>query len=186
MEEKQQILLHSCCGPCSSSVLERLTQEYEVTLFYYNPNIAPEEEYRHRLETQKQLLADCPFAKDVRLIEGVYDPETFYRAAQGLENEPEGGSRCTECFRLRLRETARTAAENGIPLITTTLTVSPHKNAPLINELGEAIAAEYGVEWLHSDFKKKDGYLRSIRLSAEYGLYRQDYCGCVFSRRDRS
>lgn len=180
---KKKLLIHSCCGPCSSAVLERLHDEYDVTVFYYNPNIAPPEEYARRLDTQREIIAKLPFGGEIGLIEGPYEPDVFLSAVKGLESEPEGGRRCAVCFDLRLLRTAQCAAERGFELFTTTLTISPHKNAPLINEIGERIAAGCGVPWLYSDFKKKDGYLRSIRLSEEYGLYRQNYCGCAFSIR---
>ena len=183
-DKKPRLLLHSCCGPCSTSVVTQLVENYSVTVFYYNPNIGPEEEYRLRLENQKKFLREYDPAGAVGFVEGAYDPERFYAAARGLEAEKEGGARCTECFKLRLAETARRAAADGFDLFTTTLTVSPHKNAPLINAIGGGLAEEYGVPWLSSDFKKKDGYLRSIKLSKEYGLYRQHYCGCIFSLND--
>ena len=175
--EKEMLALHSCCGPCSSYVLECLTHHFDVTLYYYNPNIHPKEEYEHRLSEQKRLCA----ALGVAFVECPYDPETYFDAVRGLEQEKEGGKRCSACFDLRLRYTAQKAKEAGIVLFTTTLTVSPHKNAEEINRIGNGIAEEYGIRWLPCDFKKKEGYKRSIELSREYGLYRQDYCGCVFS-----
>jgi predicted adenine nucleotide alpha hydrolase (AANH) superfamily ATPase len=177
--ERPRLLLQSCCGPCSSYVLEYLTRYFEVTLLYYNPNIQPEEEYRKRLETQRQLLTRFP---RVRLLECPYDGEAYTAAVKGLEGEPEGGERCTECFRLRLAYAAHVAAEGGFPYYCTTLTVSPHKDAARLNAIGEELGARCGVCWLPSDFKKREGYKRSIELSREYGLYRQDYCGCLFSR----
>ena len=173
-----RLLLQSCCGPCSSYVLEYLTAYFDVTVLYYNPNIRPQAEYEKRLETQKQLLAAMPLARPVKLVEPGGRGEEFEAAARGLEAEPEGGARCTRCFMLRLEETARQAAQGGFDFFGTTLTVSPHKNAPLLNEIGEALAGRYGVAWLPSDFKKRCGYLRSIQLSKQYGLYRQEYCGC--------
>ncbi len=173
-----RLLLQSCCGPCSSYVLEYLTAYFDVTLLYYNPNIRPEAEYERRLATQKQLLAAMPLARPVTLMETGWRGEEFEAAARGLESEPEGGARCTRCFMLRLEETARQAAMGGFDYFGTTLTVSPHKNAPLLNEIGAALSMRYGVNWLPSDFKKRGGYLRSIQLSKQYGLYRQEYCGC--------
>lgn len=173
-----RLLLQSCCGPCSSYVLEYLTAYFDVTVLYYNPNIRPQAEYEKRLETQKQLLAAMPLARPVKLVEPGWRGEEFEAAARGLEAEPEGGARCTRCFMLRLEETARQAAQGGFDFFGTTLTVSPQKNAPLLNEIGEALAGRYGVAWLPSDFKKRGGYLRSIQLSKQYGLYRQEYCGC--------
>jgi predicted adenine nucleotide alpha hydrolase (AANH) superfamily ATPase len=176
---KPRLLLHSCCGPCSSYVLEYLTRYFDVTLLYYNPNIQPRAEYDLRLENQRKLLRAFP---EVTLMPCGYDGAAYDDAAKGLEGEPEGGARCAACFRLRLSFTARIAAENGFEFFCTTLTVSPHKNAPLINALGEELGEKYGVRWLASDFKKRGGYQRSIALSAEHGLYRQNYCGCLFSR----
>jgi predicted adenine nucleotide alpha hydrolase (AANH) superfamily ATPase len=173
-----RLLLQACCGPCSSYVLEVLTQYYDVTLFYYNPNIRPEAEYEKRLETVKQLLTRMETPRPVHLLEPGWRGAEFIQAVRGLEGEPEGGARCPVCFRLRLQETARLAREGGYDFFGTTLTVSPHKNAAALNEIGEDLAKQYGVKWLPSDFKKRNGYLRSIQLSKQYGLYRQDYCGC--------
>ena len=175
---RPRLLLQACCGPCSSYVLEYLTRHFDVTALYYNPNIRPEAEYEKRLATLKQLLAAMPMEHPPVLMEPGWRGEEFLRAARGLEAEPEGGARCAVCFRLRLGQTARMAAEGGYDFFGTTLTVSPHKNAPLINDIGFALQEEYGVRWLPSDFKKRDGYLRSIQLSKEYDLYRQEYCGC--------
>ncbi len=179
------LLLHSCCAPCSSYVLEYLSQYFQITVFYYNPNIYPEEEYFRRVAEQKRLIGEMPLPNPVRFLEGRFDPSEYYEAVRGLEQVPEGGERCRACFRLRLDETARLTAERGFDYFTTTLTISPLKNAAALNEIGEALASEYGVRWLPSDFKKKNGYKRSIELSAEYDLYRQDYCGCVFSKKER-
>ena len=179
--EKPGLLLHSCCGPCSSYVLEYLTRYFDVTLLFYGPNIQPEAEYRKRLYWQRETLSHFP---GVKLMECSYDGEAFEAAARGLEAEPEGGARCTKCFRLRMEETAKRAAAGGIPWFCTTLSVSPHKDAERINRIGAELEARYGVRWLPSDFKKRNGYLRSIRLAQEFGLYRQDWCGCRFSRRE--
>jgi len=176
-DRKPTLLLHSCCGPCSSYVLEYLTQYFDVTLLYYNPNIQPESEYEKRLYYQRELLRHIP----AKLMECSYDGERFDTAAAGLEQEPEGGTRCTRCFILRLEETARRAAAGGFDYFCTTLTVSPHKDAERINRIGAEIGTRLGVRWLPSDFKKRDGYLRSIRLAQQYGLYRQDWCGCRYS-----
>lgn len=185
---EKNLFLHSCCAPCSSYVLEYLSVYFPITVFYYNPNISFAEEYRHRLAEQKHLI-DCLNREGgrylIRVIEGDYVPERFFAMAKGLEECPEGGQRCEGCFKLRLEETARQAAAAGADYFTTTLTISPLKNAPLLNRIGEEMAATYGVPWLPSDFKKRNGYKRSVELSAEYGLYRQDYCGCVYSKRDR-
>ena len=175
------LLLHSCCGPCSSAVLERLTAHFRVTVLYYNPNIEPEEEYRHRLAEQERLLSLLP--GEIPLLNCAYDHEAFSAFAEAMADCPEGGDRCLACFALRLNETARRAAENGFEYFTTTLSVSPHKNAEAVNRIGEEAGRKAGVRYLMADFKKKDGYLRSLQLSREYGLYRQDYCGCLYSRR---
>lgn len=178
LQARPRLLLQACCGPCSSYVLEYLTRYFDVTALYYNPNIRPEAEYEKRLATLKQLLAAMPMEHPPVLLEPGWRGEDFLRAAWGLEAEPEGGARCAVCFRLRLGQTARMAAEGGYDFFGTTLTVSPHKNAQLINAIGFALQEEYGVRWLPSDFKKRNGYLRSIQLSREYDLYRQEYCGC--------
>ena len=176
--ERPRLLLQGCCGPCSSYVLEYLTRYFDITLLFYNPNIRPEAEYDKRLGALRDLLARMPLPNPVRLWEPGWRGSEFMDAVKGLENEPEGGTRCSVCFRLRLGETARLAAEGEYDFFGTTLTVSPHKNAALLNAIGEGLEARYGVRWLPSDFKKRDGYLRSIRLSKEYGIYRQEYCGC--------
>lgn len=182
-EQKPRLLLQGCCGPCSSYVLEYLTQYFDVTLLFYNPNIRPESEYDKRLAALKQLLAAMPEGAAVKLLEPGWRGGEYMAAVKGLENEPEGGARCAVCFRLRLEEAARLAAEGGYAFFGTTLTVSPHKNAALLNELGAALEKQYGVRWLPSDFKKRNGYLRSIQLSREYGIYRQEYCGCGLPER---
>ena len=183
--DKPRLLLHSCCAPCSSAVLETVAPYFALTVYYYNPNIAPREEYQKRVEEQKRLLLQMPLPGPVDFLEGPYEPDCFLQAVKGLEMVPEGGARCEKCFRLRLRKAAEAAKEGGFDFFTTTLTVSPLKNAPLLNQIGEEMAAKYGVRWLPSDFKKKEGYKRSITLSHQYGLYRQDYCGCAFSKRER-
>lgn len=180
-----RLLLHSCCAPCSSAVLEYLSEYFLITVLYFNPNIYPEEEFLHRIAEQKRLIAELPCKNPVSFEEHGWQQERFYAAVNGLEDVREGGERCFSCYRLRLEETARLAAEGGYDYFTTTLSVSPYKNAAKLNEIGEELAAKYGVAHLPSDFKKKDGYKRSIELSEKYGLYRQDYCGCVFSRRER-
>ncbi|MDO5539708.1 MAG: epoxyqueuosine reductase QueH [Eubacteriales bacterium] len=177
------LLLHSCCAPCSSYVLEYLSEYFEITVFYYNPNIYPEEEYRKRVEEQQRLISSMPFKHPVRFEEGQFDTARFYDAVRGMEKEQEGGKRCFACYRLRLEEAAKRAAQINADYFASTLTISPLKNAEVINEIGEELAKEYGVQWLPSDFKKKNGFKRSGELSAEYGLYRQNYCGCVFSQR---
>lgn len=176
---RPRLLLHSCCGPCSSYVLEYLTQYFEVYLSYYNPNIQPREEYELRLLNQKKVLERIP---GVTLVECGYDGEAYEKAAEGLENEPEGGARCTECFRLRLDFAVREAKRLGCDYCCTTLTVSPHKDAQRINALGKELCERCGVKWLPGDFKKRNGYKRSIELSREFDLYRQNYCGCLYSK----
>ena len=177
------MFLHSCCAPCSSYVLEYLSEYFEITVFYYNPNIYPKEEYLKRVAEQQKLIASMPTKHPVHFLEGDFEEQRYYEAVRGLEKEPEGGGRCQACFRLRLEETAKRAAQMQADYFATTLTISPLKNAAVINEIGEELAGKYGVSWLPSDFKKKNGFKRSGELSKEYGLYRQDYCGCVFSRR---
>lgn len=186
------LFLHSCCAPCSSAVLERLRAFFRITVFYYNPNISPREEYEFRKEEQKRLIealngmATTDIAADefyhIEMVDADYEPKLFLEAVKGLEKEPEGGARCRECFELRLSKTVAEAVERGADYVTTTLTISPLKNAALLNEIGEALCEGTYVKWLPSDFKKKDGYKRSIELSEEFGLYRQNYCGCAFSK----
>ena len=178
-ESGRKLMLHSCCGPCSSYVLEYLTQYFDVTLLFYNPNIKPETEYERRLYWQKKLIREMTFPRSVEIVEYGWQGEEFDKVAAGMENEPEGGARCLRCFRLRLERTAALAAERGFDWFGTTLTVSPHKNAEVLNSIGEQLGEKYAVRWLLSDFKKRDGYRRSVQLSEKYGLYRQDYCGCT-------
>lgn len=178
---KQRLLLHSCCGPCSSGVLEDLSKDFDVTIFYYNPNIYPKEEYEKRRDTQKQLLEELKPNINVGFVELPYDENEYLSVVEGLENEKEGGARCEKCFLLRMGKTALFAKENGYDLFTTTLSVSPHKNAKLLNEIGEILEKKYAIKYLVADFKKKNGYLKSIQNSKKYNLYRQNYCGCKFS-----
>lgn len=185
LEGRKSLLLHACCAPCSSYVLEYLTEFFDISLLYYNPNIFPESEYLKRVEQVKKLLSEMPLKSSVRLVEGRYDPKEFFELSKGLETVPEGGERCLKCYRLRLEEAAREAKKGGFDYFTTTLSISPHKNADKLNEIGEELEGQYGVKYLYADFKKKNGYKRSIELSRVYGLYRQDYCGCVFSKRQR-
>lgn len=182
IEGKPKLLLHSCCGPCSSHCLEILSRHFSVTVLWYNPNIQPKQEFDLRLLNQRKIIDGMPFENRVEILEIPYDDGEFLEVSKGLEGEKEGGLRCTECFKLRLGKTAKTAKEYGFDYFTTTLTVSPHKNAPLINEIGYDFQAKYGVKYLPADFKKKNGYKRSIELSKMYGLYRQNYCGCAFSK----
>ena len=179
------LLLHSCCGPCSSYVVTCLKDFFDVTVFYYNPNIFPLGEFKKRIEEQRSLIERMPAKHPISFIAGEYDSEKFYQMAKGLEQVPEGGERCFKCFELRLRKTAELAKKGNFDYFTTTLSISPLKNAQALNEIGERIAQETGVKYLDSDFKKKNGYKRSTELSKEYGLYRQDYCGCVYSKLER-
>lgn len=185
-EDMEPLLLHSCCGPCSTAVLERLIGEYQVTVFYYNPNITDFEEYEHRKRVQKEFIdaynSQNLLGAHIDFIEGDYDRDSFFEVAQGLESEPEGGLRCEQCFRLRLERTAQMAKKLGIHTFGTTLTVSPYKNYELITMIGTEFACKYDLDWLDRDFKKKAGYQRSIEMSKEYGLYRQHFCGCDFAR----
>ncbi|MEE1155008.1 MAG: epoxyqueuosine reductase QueH, partial [Acutalibacteraceae bacterium] len=178
------LLLHSCCAPCSSYVIEYLSNYFSITVYYYNPNIFPDKEYRYRAEEQKRLIESMPVKNKVTFLEGDYIPTLFFDTVKGLENEPEGGARCEKCFNLRLESTAQQAKNKGFDYFATTLTISPLKNAQVINNIGVQLSDKYGVKYLAGDFKKKNGYKRSIVLSKEYNLYRQNYCGCVFSKRD--
>ncbi len=195
-----KILLHACCAPCSSYCLEYLREHFDITVFFYNPNITSDGEYHKRVEEEKRLIAEYnrqveessfdgmnsdDRARKIEIIEGNYNPKDFYEYVRGYEECREGGDRCRKCFELRLTETARIAKERGFEYFTTTLTISPLKNADVLNEVGEMAAEKYGVVFLPSDFKKKNGYKRSIELSHKFGLYRQDFCGCSFSKAQR-
>lgn len=192
-EKRRSLLLHSCCAPCSSYVLEYLRPFFDITVFYYNPNITEQEEYRKRVAEQIRLIErmnlaatgqnDCQEMRTITVIEGPYEPDLFLQMAQGMEACPEGGGRCLGCYELRLRKTAELAKQQGFDYMTTTLSISPLKNAQKLNEIGQRLAEEYGIAHLPADFKKKNGYKRSVELSVEYGLYRQDYCGCIYSKR---
>ena len=179
---KPSLLLHSCCAPCSSYVLEYLAPYFNICDFYYNPNISPKKEYEDRKDELVRLINEMGLSTEVTFLEGTYTPEDFFAMAKGLEDLPEGGERCFKCYEMRLRESAKIAKEQGAEYFATTLTISPLKNAQKLNETGERLAEEYGVKYLPSDFKKKNGYKRSVELSAQYELYRQNYCGCVFSK----
>ena len=183
--EVPKLLLHSCCAPCSSYVLEYLSNYFYITVLYYNPNIYPEDEYYHRAAEQKRFIKEFPTKYPVTYVEGNFEPERFYETVKGYENIREGGERCFRCYELRLREAAEYAKKLNCDYFTTTLSISPMKNAVKLNEIGGRLAEEYGIPYLYSDFKKRDGYKRSTVISAEYGMYRQDYCGCVFSKRER-
>lgn len=179
------LLLHSCCAPCSSYVIEYLSQYFRITVFYYNPNIYPDEEYVKRVKEQQEFIRRFPAKYPVKFIEGDFEKAAFYEMAKGLEQVKEGGERCFGCYRLRLEKTAQLAVERGFDYFTTTLSISPLKNAAKLNEIGMKLSEEYGVAYLLSDFKKRNGYKRSVEISKEYEMYRQDYCGCVFSMRER-
>ncbi len=185
-ENVPRLLLHSCCGPCSSYCIQCLSEFFSVTVFYYNPNIYPPEEYVLRAGEQERFIQEFPVKHPVSFVEGAYDCARFYETVRGMETLPEGGKRCFACYRLRLEETAAYAKAHGFDFFTTTLTISPLKDAQKLNELGAELGEKYNVRYLFSDFKKKDGYKRSTELSREYGMYRQNYCGCVFSLRERA
>lgn len=182
LDYKPRLLLHSCCAPCSSYVITYLYDYFDITILYYNPNIHPYEEYKKRKDEQIRLISNF---KGVKIIDCDYDNDIYNELIKGLENEPERGSRCTKCFYLRLDKTGEIAKKNNFEYFGTTLTVSPYKNAKLLNEIGEDISKKYDIKWLYSDFKKNDGYKKSIELSKKYDLYRQDYCGCIYSKRDK-
>lgn len=178
----KKLLVHSCCAPCSSYVLEYLNKYFNITVLYYNPNIYPIEEYERRKNEQKRLISEMIFENPVSFIDCDYDNDSFNKAVKGLESEPEGGKRCEKCFELRLNKTAEVAKENGFDYFVTTLSISPLKNADIINKIGKKAEKKYGIKYLLSDFKKKNGYKRSIELSREYSLYRQNFCGCIYSK----
>ncbi|MCH4890732.1 epoxyqueuosine reductase QueH [Acidaminobacter sp. JC074] len=181
--EKKTLLIHSCCAPCSSYVLEYLQDYFEITVMFYNPNMIDEEEFEKRYNEQVKINA--AMREDIKLVKVPYEPQTFYQAVKGLEDIPEGGERCRACFELRLNEAAIYASDHGMDFFTTTLSISPLKNASTLNELGQKIGDKYGVNYLLSDFKKKNGYKRSVELSKENDLYRQEYCGCIYSKLER-
>lgn len=177
------LLMHACCAPCSSACLERLGNIFKISIFYYNPNITDKKEYEKRLDEVKKFVKKFKVNYEIEVIDGCYEPEFFFDMAKGLEQEPERGKRCYECYKMRLRKTAEYASNNNFDYFTTTLTLSPYKNASWINEIGEMLDKEFKSHYLYSDFKKKNGYKRSIELSKEYNLYRQNYCGCIYSKR---
>ncbi len=179
---KPTLLLHACCAPCSSYVLEYLSQIFKITLYFYNPNISPEKEYIFRLDELKRLTGEMLPESDIEVVNAEYEPELFYEMAKGMEEMKEGGERCFKCYEMRLKKAASAAKDGGYDYFTTTLSISPHKNAQKLNEIGKMLSDEYGVSYLFSDFKKKGGYKRSCELSQQFGLYRQDYCGCVYSK----
>ena len=180
--KKPTLLLHACCAPCSSYCLEYLNEIFDITLLFYNPNISPKEEYDFRANELNRFIKEFPFKNPPKIIIEDYDSAPFFEIAKGLEEEKEGGERCFKCYELRLLKTAEFAKEKGFDYFTTTLSISPHKNAAVLNKLGEKIAKEFEINYLFSDFKKKNGYKRSCELSIEYNLYRQDYCGCIYSK----
>ena len=182
---KPKLLLHVCCAPCSSYVLEYLNIYFDITVFYYNPNISSLDEYNKRLKEEERFVKEYPFENEIKVVRGRYENERFEEMIKGLEKEKEGGPRCFKCYRLRLLESAKYAKENHFDYFTTTLTISPYKNATVLNEIGHELEELYNIKYLYSDFKKKNGYKRSIELSHEYNLYRQDYCGCTYSVRNK-
>ena len=183
IKERKKILLHSCCAPCSSHVITFLTNFFDITILYYNPNISPIEEYNKRKEEQIKLIKEIKTDGKIDIIDCDYDNDIYENKIKGYEECPERGARCTICFNLRLEKTAKVAKDNNYDYFCSTLTVSPYKNAPLINQIGEELSKKYNIKWLYSDFKKADGYKHSIELSKNYNLYRQDYCGCIYSKR---
>ena len=178
------LLLHSCCGPCSSYVIEFLSDYFNITVLYYNPNISPIDEYEKRKQEQLRLITELKTKNKVNFLDCDYDNNLYEETIKGLENEKEGGARCLKCFTLRLKKTALVASLNNFDYFTTTLSVSPYKNSQVLNEIGLKLQAKYHIKWLYSDFKKKDGYKKSILLSKKYNLYRQNYCGCIYSKKE--
>lgn len=183
--KKDRLLLHVCCAPCSSHVLEILSEQYDITVYFYNPNITDEAEYKKRFSELHRFVREAPFARQVNVVDGGYASDLFFEMSKGLEEAPERGPRCYKCYEMRMDAAAKYAKENEYDIFTTSLSISPHKNATWINEIGMMIGEKYEIDYMYSDFKKKNGYARSIELSKEYGLYRQDYCGCIFSKRER-
>lgn len=184
-KEGSTLLLHACCAPCSSACLERLSNFFKITIIYYNPNITEEKEYLKRLEELKNFIQKIKVKYPINIIDTRYDPKEFFEISKGLEKEKERGKRCYKCYELRLEETAKVAKENNFDFFATTLTLSPYKKTDWLNEIGENLSNKYQTSYLYSDFKKKNGYKRSIELSKEYNLYRQDYCGCIYSKQER-
>lgn len=183
--EIPRLLLHSCCGPCSSFCIQTLAEYFDVTVFYYNPNIYPPEEYKIRADEQERFIREFPTKYPVKFVEGNFNPTEFYETVKGYEDFPEGNERCFLCYELRLRETAKMAKEENFDFFTTTLSISPLKNADKLNEIGKRLEDEYNIKYLYSDFKKKDGYKKSTEISKQYNMYRQYYCGCVYSKQQR-
>lgn len=186
LPHRPSLLLHACCAPCSSYVLEYLNGYFDITLYFYNPNISPKEEYDYRLKELKKLVMEMPLEDNVNIIDGRYTPELFESTAKGKEDEKEGGSRCYDCYSLRLKKAYEAAKKGGFDYFTTTLSISPYKNAEWLNTIGKGLEKENGPKWLFSDFKKKNGYKRSCELSAQYGLYRQNFCGCIYSKNSKN
>lgn len=184
-KEGSSLLLHACCAPCSSAVLERLASHFKISILYYNPNITEEKEYQKRLDELRKFISKLNFKYQINIIDSRYEPKEFFQIAKGLEKEKEQGKRCYKCYELRLEETAKVAKEKNFDFFATTLTLSPYKKTSWLNEIGENLSEKYQANYLYSDFKKKNGYKRSIELSKEYNLYRQDYCGCIYSKLER-
>lgn len=181
-----RLFLHSCCAPCSSYTLEYLSNYFDITVYYFNPNISPKEEFDKRFAEQKRLIDSLPAKNPIKLVLGEYNYDDFLQIARGYENVAEGGERCFRCYRMRLESTARIAKEQGFDYFCTTLSISPLKNSQKINQIGYEVGQKYGIKWLPSDFKKREGYKRSIELSREYNLYRQSFCGCIFSKENNN
>ena len=184
VSNKNKLLLHACCAPCSSAVLERISKYFDITILYYNPNITEKEEYEKRLNEIENFVKKLN-VDNIKVLSGRYNPKEFFDMATGLEEEKERGKRCYKCYELRLRETAKVAEDLNFDYFTTTLSISPYKNSNWLNKIGQELDKEYTPTYLYADFKKKNGYKRSIELSKEYGLYRQDYCGCIYSKKER-
>jgi len=181
----KKLLLHSCCGPCSTQVIDVLRKYYDITIYYYNPNIHPENEYIRRINELKKFLTEFKPKNKVKLVEEIYNPFEYFNEIKGLENLGEKSERCYKCYKLRMEKTIKYAEYNNFDYFTTTLSISPYKKSDWINEIGSILEKEYNVRYLYADFKKKNGYKRSLELSKEYGLYRQDYCGCIYSKQER-
>ena len=182
---KKSLLLHACCAPCSSAVLDRLANIFDITVFFFNPNITEEKEYKKRLVELKKFIKNLD-NKNIKVLEGIYEPNQFFNISKGLEKAKERGARCYKCYNLRLEETAKIATKEGFDFFTTTLSISPYKNSNWLNEIGENLDTKYTSTYLYADFKKHDGYKKSIELSKKYNLYRQDYCGCIYSQQEKT
>ena len=184
LDGKKKLLLHACCAPCSSTVLERIAKYFDITILYYNPNITDSEEYESRIQELKKFVSEINL-DNIKVMPGRYEPEEFFEMSKGLEQEKERGKRCYQCYKLRLEETVKIAEQQNFDFFTTTLSISPYKNSKWLNEIGTDLEKKYQSTYLYADFKKKNGYKRSIELSKQYNLYRQDYCGCIYSKKEK-